>query len=745
MKRKLFSIISSLLVLSACGGVANSSKNSNVSSSSSSSITSIHSSSSSSSNSIGSSSSSTNKNSSSTSAETSKLEQLTIAEFLAKKDTVNFYILSGIVNKITNTQYGNFILEDETGSIFVWGLYTDENSTDKYGFSSLGIKEGDKVTIAGVYYYYEQDKKDEVKNAYFISKDSTGSETPDQYIYTDFTAAEKQLFTSIVGEIPPFIPNNEYYVEDYVYNYEDGTCEEGVNFYTLGNSKEDFQDYLTLFSKYGYDGTDKDEYGDDWYYYSSNNCYIDLSYYYYEGAYIMDLYIYILGEGEASNVDLLTNAGKGLPTSSSGVYNVDFSKGKYVKNVTEQGYYLDGCPTTGSPAVLVVPVEFSDVTALSKNYDIDKIVAAFKGNGEDCDYYSLHDYYYISSYQQLDLDITVLDYWFMPEHDSSYYATATRDTINGEEEVGDQLIIDEILTSLEGKLDLTKFDSDNNGFIDSIVLINTLDINDELLFNWAYRYWNLLTDDEGYYYDYDGVSANDYLWASYQFMFESYDEEGYVNYDNKNLTNTYTYIHEFGHILGADDYYDTAYIGTPLDGCDIMDSMLGDHNAFTKFNYGWLTNSRLVVAEESVTLDLEDFSKNGDTIIIANNFDEDLGAYQEYYIVVYYTNNGLNSGDYGYFSRNGIVVYHVNASLYKEVYDGITYYDIYNNNTDVSNQYGTKDNLIEFVKSPNDTFTYMEGDSLSSSIVDDQGNTISYTFVVDSLTETTATLTFTKN
>ena len=271
-------------------------------------------------------------------------------------------------------------------------------------------------------------------------------------------------------------------------------------------------------------------------------------------------------------------------------------------------------------------------------------------------------------------------------------------------------------------------------------------------FQWAYRYWNLYTDADGYYYEYDGVSANDYLWASYQFMLETYDEEGNTYYED-DVRNTYTYIHEFGHILGADDYYDTSYStdyeDMPMGGCDVMDSLLGDHNAFTKFNYGWLTNSRLVVAEESVTLTLEDFSKNGDTIIIANNWDDDLGAYQEYYIVVYYTMNGLNGTvngtEYGYFSRDGIVVYHVNASLYGEEYDGVTYYDIYNNNTDGSDQYGTYDNLIEYVKSPADTYTYIEGDSLSSSIKDDQGNTIAYTFTVDSLTEDSATLTFRKN
>jgi hypothetical protein len=181
-----------------------------------------------------------------------------------------------------------------------------------------------------------------------------------------------------------------------------------------------------------------------------------------------------------------------------------------------------------------------------------------------------------------------------------------------------------------------------------------------------------------------------------------------------------------------------------MGGFDIMDGDMGDHNAFTKFNYGWLTSSRLVVANNSVTLSLEDFSKNGDTVIIANNWDENLGVYQEYFIVVYYTNNGLNSGEYGYFDENGIVVYHVNASLYKDVSDGETYYDIYYNNTDPSDEYGTEENLIEYVTLGGE-YVYGVGDSLSANTKDDNGNNIAYTFTVDALTANSATLTFTKN
>ena len=178
---------------------------------------------------------------------------------------------------------------------------------------------------------------------------------------------------------------------------------------------------------------------------------------------------------------------------------------------------------------------------------------------------------------------------------------------------------------------------------------------------------------------------------------------------------------------------------------DIMDSMFGDHNPYTKFNYGWITTSRLVTTETSVTLTLTDFATTGDTIIIANNWDDTLGAYQEYYVIMYYTENGVNEGEeMGYFAREGIVVYHVNSTLYKEIYEGETYYDVYYNNTDASDQYGTEHNLIEFVTSAEGTYTYIAGDTMPTT-TDDNGNTLKYNFVVDSIDSTTATITFTKS
>ena len=572
----------------------------------------------------------------------------------------------------------------------------------------------------------------------------------------DFTAEEKQLFLNTFGFVIPFIDSREYYVEEYEQDYGDG-YEWGVNFYSYGNTQTEFNAYIALFSKYDYTGEDTDEYGDIWYYYDNGSAYIDISYYDTGDGYVIDVYVYYLEDnssggsgsgsgsgGSSQNSDVITNEGVGLPSDADGIYEIVITDTLLVPNVTGQGYYLDGCPTTGSPKVLVIPIEFSDATANSKGFSVSNIVKAFTGGAGETEYYSVRDYYYISSYGKLDLDITVVGDWFRPQHTSSYYASQTVNMDGNEVEIGDQMILDEALKYLDGKMDLSEFDTDNNECIDAVVLINTLTINQDEIFYWAYRYWNTYTDSSDYYYEYDGVSANDYLWMSYQFLYETTDEWGNVSFDDEGAMNTYTYIHEFGHLLGADDYYDTSGTGEgPLRGLDVMDSTTGDHNPYSKLNYGWITETRLIVADKAISVELSDFTKTGDFVIIANNWSPGLGAYQEYYIVMYYTQNGLNSGGNGYFDRNGILVYHVNASLYKEEYGGEAYYDVYNSNTAPQGdpEYGTEDNLIEFVTARSGSLMFFEGDSLPT-VYDDLGNKLGHTFTVNSIEAEKAILTF---
>ena len=73
---------------------------------------------------------------------------VTVAEFLAAEESNQWYRLSGKVVGLYNTEYGNFNIEDETGSVLCYGLNLNATAGDKT-FSQIGIGEGDNVTLVG--------------------------------------------------------------------------------------------------------------------------------------------------------------------------------------------------------------------------------------------------------------------------------------------------------------------------------------------------------------------------------------------------------------------------------------------------------------------------------------------------------------------------------------------------------------------------------------------------------------------
>ena len=70
----------------------------------------------------------------------------TCAEVIAGPDSKN-YRVTGVVTKIANTTYGNWYLNDGTGEVYIYGTL-DKKGAEK-NFLSLGIEEGDEVTVEG--------------------------------------------------------------------------------------------------------------------------------------------------------------------------------------------------------------------------------------------------------------------------------------------------------------------------------------------------------------------------------------------------------------------------------------------------------------------------------------------------------------------------------------------------------------------------------------------------------------------
>ena len=85
----------------------------------------------------------------------------TIAEFLELKNTKDTCILTGVATNISTTAYGygNFYIQDNTASVYVYNLAN---------FAGFDIEEGDTVTVAGVYHVFGSTP--EVTGVRFISR-----------------------------------------------------------------------------------------------------------------------------------------------------------------------------------------------------------------------------------------------------------------------------------------------------------------------------------------------------------------------------------------------------------------------------------------------------------------------------------------------------------------------------------------------------------------------------------------------
>lgn len=75
--------------------------------------------------------------------------EVSVADFLEKEVGDTPYKLTGKIANLNNTTYGNFDLVDATGSIYVYGLTATKVASNDKSFSTLGLREGDIVTIIG--------------------------------------------------------------------------------------------------------------------------------------------------------------------------------------------------------------------------------------------------------------------------------------------------------------------------------------------------------------------------------------------------------------------------------------------------------------------------------------------------------------------------------------------------------------------------------------------------------------------
>ncbi len=339
-------------------------------------------------------------------------------------------------------------------------------------------------------------------------------------------------------------------------------------------------------------------------------------------------------------------------------------------------------PTKGDLNVLLVRLGFQDYPVDGEDCPAtgeETLLSYFDGSDG-----SVNGYYETSSYGQLHLHCDKV---------YSYNAVHNRAEYDDAEYTVDDLIC-EVLSAPETDIDLDKYDSDGDGHLD-IVCFSFAGPEGE----WGTTWWPHVSFD-------GDVEIGEKKVSTYTMLKD----------------NASTFRHEFGHILGAMDYY--SYNDDHPETIMTYDEMSrnqGDHNGFTKWSYGWLNDDNIVYADKAsgdmtISLSPIETPDGGKKIaVIAPEIDRSNGFLDEYFLVEYDSGKGASASMFAEHTnyRPGFRVFHVNA---KGAFDDDLQKVTYLNTNGMA-----RDNLIHNVKleleNPSDwsmyDFFYREGDALT--------------------------------
>ena len=179
------------------------------------------------------------------------IEKLTVAEFLAKEVGDVYYELTGTISNISNTAYGNFDLTDDTGTVYVYGLTATKATSNDNSFSSLGLREGDVLTLVGTRAEYKGTAQ-VGGPAYYISHVATP--------YCNVTPSTMSV-TAEAGTTTFNIESNEYWMlessnEAYTVSQEEGTGDAVITVtYPANEGTEPVEVVFTVLSNSGVEKT----------------------------------------------------------------------------------------------------------------------------------------------------------------------------------------------------------------------------------------------------------------------------------------------------------------------------------------------------------------------------------------------------------------------------------------------------------------------------------------------------------
>ena len=250
-------------------------------------------------------------------------------------------------------------------------------------------------------------------------------------------------------------------------------------------------------------------------------------------------------------------------------------------------------PAAGTVENLVLLIRFSDHTArtLPPNGDFDTLFNAAGGHPTIAPSGSVRDVYFENSYGQMTLVSTVNGWIDLPETETYYANNGSGLTTRTWQ------AITSALNSADATVDFSDFDTDNDGWIDSMAFIHSgygaewggtdadgTDSGDRMWsHHWSIPTWTSSdTNDNGV-----NVKVSDYhispgLWGT----------------SGSNIGRIGVISHETGHFFGLPDLYDTSGSGNGIGSYGMMANSWGfdgsqryppHFSPWSKIDLGWLT------------------------------------------------------------------------------------------------------------------------------------------------------------
>ena len=305
----------------------------------------------------------------------------------------------------------------------------------------------------------------------------------------------------------------------------------------------------------------------------------------------------------------------------------------------EKSYCL---PSVGEVPVALIPVGFEGSSSL----DLTRIKAAFMGESSDTVYHSVRSYYWYCSGGRLLLDFEIADAFFPCPY--------TVEELANQAGSGAKTT----LTAIYRKAMEWLEENYNSAYIRLKDFYKESPIPVYFLYDSPYA-------------GMAGVSAstNSMLWAF------SINSPAPISWSSIYMTgedtlpDAHTFIHETGHLLGLEDYYDTidgSLRWSPLGRMDMMDCSVGDQNSFSKLLLNW---SRPYVVTGDCEITIRQSTYNNDCILLCPDWNGT--PYDEYILLELYTPgllNGKDASDQRALSarlpeKPGVKVYRVNSEL----------------------------------------------------------------------------------